>query len=154
MREGVTLHAAIGGTSMRKTLHCAACGATLSVPLNILSGKDPAVPSLEMEDAKPMTPAGTGFKSYEPIERSFSATSALLEFVPQYWVNPDDLTDAVRITKNMRRLNGCCGLDGCDGPNQLCSCGAEIGTLRTDCWTPRVFIPVPTVTEWREEELR
>lgn len=31
---------------------------------------------------------------------------------------------------------GCCGLDGCDGPNQQCSsCGAIVGTAWTDCWT-------------------
>lgn len=139
---------------MRKKLHCAACGTALTLPIAILSGKDPAVTPPEMEDGKPMTPVGVAFKSYEPIERSFSDTPALLEFVPQYWLNPDDLTEVVRMTENMRRLNGCCGLDGCDGPNQLCGCGAEVGTLRTDCWTPRVFIPAPTVTEWREEELR
>lgn len=32
-------------------------------------------------------------------------------------------------------LNGCCGLDGCDGPNTLCGhCGSEVATERSDCW--------------------
>ena len=31
---------------------------------------------------------------------------------------------------------GCCGLDGCNGPNQGCAaCGTVVGTARTDCWT-------------------
>ena len=33
-----------------------------------------------------------------------------------------------------RRLNGCCGLDGCDGPNLICSKGHDIATERSDCW--------------------
>jgi hypothetical protein len=137
---------------MRKKLHCAACGIALTRPLAILSGKDPAVTPPEMEDGKPMTPAGIAFESYEPIGLSSLDTPTLLGSVPQYWLNPDDLTKVVRMTKDKGRLAGCCGLDGCDGPNQLCGCGAEIGTLRTDCWTPRVFVPAPTLTEWREED--
>ena len=34
------------------------------------------------------------------------------------------------------RLNGCCGLDGCDGPNLLCVNGHEVATEISDCWTP------------------
>lgn len=38
------------------------------------------------------------------------------------------------------RLNGCCGLDGCDGPNKVCLNGHEIGTEKSDCWVPHLFI--------------
>ena len=39
------------------------------------------------------------------------------------------------------RLNGCCDLDGCDGPNLVCrSCKAEVATARYDCWMPRHII--------------
>ncbi|MFY9352349.1 MAG: hypothetical protein WBL20_24030 [Sphingobium sp.] len=134
-----------------KTLVCIACGTALSKQLNILSGKNPSVEAPEFEDRQPIMPQGNAFKSYEPIEHSFTDEPGLLEFLPQYWLNPDDLTDQVRLTKNHKRLNGCCGLDGTDGPNQLCRCGAEIGTLKTDCWTPRMFIPVPQTTHWIEE---
>jgi hypothetical protein len=34
------------------------------------------------------------------------------------------------------RLNGCCGLDGTDGMNQVCINGHEVGMLRSDCWHP------------------
>jgi|SRR5581483_21909 len=40
------------------------------------------------------------------------------------------------------RLNGCCGLDGLDGINTVCSNGHEIGTQRTDCWCPH-YIHIP-----------
>ncbi|MFJ7950718.1 hypothetical protein ACIQZG_04220 [Lysinibacillus sp. NPDC096418] len=32
------------------------------------------------------------------------------------------------------RLNGCCGLDGCDGMNRVCLHNHEIGTEYSDCW--------------------
>lgn len=133
-----------------KVLVCNMCDAHLTGPLELRSGKDPEVTHPTHVDRSPLTESGIVFKAYEPIERSMSGEPARLEFTPQYWVNPDDLTKAVQMTKDMRRLNGCCGLDGCDGPNQICDCGAEIGTLRTDCWTPKVFIPVPQATSWIE----
>jgi hypothetical protein len=135
---------------MKKALFCTACGAQLSAALAIHSGKNPKVAKPEWIDRQPLTPPGEVFKSYEPIERSYAAEPALLEFVPQYWVNPADLGDAVRVTKLSDRLAGCCGESGGNGPNRLCRCGAEIGTLRDDCWTPQVFIPDPGATEWRE----
>jgi hypothetical protein len=39
-----------------------------------------------------------------------------------------------------KRLNGCCGLDGLDGPNKLCNNGHEIGTEYSDCWMPHCMI--------------
>ncbi len=136
---------------MRKSLHCAACGVQLTAPLQMLSGKDPAVPAPSFEDGKPLTARGIGFKSYKPILWGTSGDRPPLDFTPQYWLNPEDLTAAVRLTRNRKRLSGCCGLAGTDGPNQLCRCGAEIGTLRTDCWTPCMFIPEPTKTTWVDE---
>ena len=32
------------------------------------------------------------------------------------------------------RLNGCCALDGLDGPNLLCENGHEVATAVSDCW--------------------
>jgi hypothetical protein len=151
VREGVTPHAH-RGDEMKQLLICKACGARLTAPLMIQSGKDPSVPHPEHKDREPLTQEGVAFKSYGPIERSFGKVPTPLEFVPQIWVNPNDLTEVVRLTKNRSRLNGCCGLDGADGPNQLCNCGAEIGTLKTDCWTARVFVAEPGTTEWMEEK--
>jgi hypothetical protein len=137
---------------VKQILCCAACGATLTPALTVVSSKTPGVILREHEDGKPLTPRGSVFKSWEPIERSYGDEPALLEFAPQYWLNPEDLDGEVRNTPDVRRLNGCCGLDGCDGPNQVCQCGADVGTLRTDCWTPLVFIPDPGSINWIEEQ--
>lgn len=134
----------------RKALFCTGCGAQLTTALAIRSGKDPKVPKPEPIDRQPLTRAGEAYKSYEPIERSYGAEPAPLEFAPQYWINPADLLPKVRMTKRRKRLGGCCGESGSNGPNQRCGCGAEVGTLRADCWTPYVFIPEPGATEWRE----
>ena len=71
--------------------------------------------------------------------------------VPQgfYWIADDSNADAIighvlihlddRINMkdhpDYRRHNGCCGEDGCDGPNQICKCGSEVATVVSDCWT-------------------
>jgi hypothetical protein len=35
-----------------------------------------------------------------------------------------------------RRLVGCCGIAGQDGPNLVCGgCGVEVATRESDCWT-------------------
>jgi len=133
-----------------KVLTCNICEARLTIPLELRSGKDPSVAQPTRVDRLPLTESGVVFKADDPIERSWSSEPSALEFTPQYWVNPADLTEAVRMTKNVRRLAGCCGLAGLDGPNQICGCGTEIGTLRTDCCTPKVFIPVPQTTSWIE----
>jgi len=135
-----------------KMLTCAACGARLTGPLTILSGKDPAVVHPKHRDGEPLTPPGTAFKSWDPIERSFGDVPSRLEFTPQYWLNPDDLTDAVSLTGDWKRLGGCCDEAGMNGPNQVCACGAEIGTVQRDCYQARVFIPAPHATDWTEDQ--
>jgi hypothetical protein len=126
--------------------YCKDCGAQLTEPLRLRSGKDPSVEAPDIERGQDFIPKGEVYKSYDPIERSYSGKPAPLEFSPQFWINPLDLTDAVRLTRNRRRLSGCCGIAGTDGLNQLCRCGAEVGTLRNDCWTGHVFIPDPKAT--------
>lgn len=135
---------------MKKALFCTACGSQLTTAVAVRSGKDPKVAKPEWRVRLPLTPRGEAYKSYEPMDRSYDTEPALLEFVPQYWLNPADLGDAVTVTKRGGRLGGCCGEGGTNGPNRDCRCGAEIGTFRDDCWTPHVFIPNPGATEWRE----
>ena len=51
-----------------------------------------------------------------------------------YIANIEDVIQA-HLTDDPRRLNGCCGLDGCDGPNLQCDgCGMYVATKMTDCW--------------------
>lgn len=55
--------------------------------------------------------------------------------VNDYILNKADVVNTVHHS-DRRRLNGCCGLDGCDGPNTVCLNGHEVGTERSDCWLP------------------
>jgi len=53
-----------------------------------------------------------------------------------------------QLTSLLGRRNGCCGLDGCDGPNRVCrQCTAEVATERSDCWTPQQVVLMPTAVE-------
>jgi hypothetical protein len=54
-------------------------------------------------------------------------------------INIADLTNATNHT-NRSRLNGCCGLDGGDGPNKLCANGHEVATEYSDCWMPHAIL--------------
>ncbi|MFE2046610.1 hypothetical protein ACFXAZ_38010 [Streptomyces sp. NPDC059477] len=49
--------------------------------------------------------------------------------------HPDDVPGTA-LHPDSRRLSGCCGLAGQDGPNLVCSgCGVEVATKESDCWT-------------------
>jgi hypothetical protein len=54
-------------------------------------------------------------------------------------INIRDLMNSKNHT-DPTRLNGCCGLDGTDGPNKLCINGHEIGTEKSDCWMAHSII--------------
>ena len=139
---------------MKGKFHCTGCGTALTGELEILSLKDPGVTKPRLADLTPVCEPGAGYKSYEPLLRSFdSQRPAKLEFRPQFWLNPKDVEGTTERTAKAGRLNGCCGLDGCDGPNLVCKkCGAEIGTLQSDCWTPLIFVPDNENTEFRKEQ--
>jgi hypothetical protein len=54
----------------------------------------------------------------------------------------------VHQTLDSKRLQGCCGLDGCDGPNLQCNiCDTYVATKMTDCWQPHCIIFDQTATE-------
>lgn len=135
---------------MKKSLYCNRCHVRLSAPLTIVSGKDPAVTKPEVRNQQPLVERGIGFKSWEPQRWIYTEPGHPLHFAPQYWLNPEDLTDAIRDSPDRSRIGGCCGEAGISGPNKICRCKAEVGTLQTDCFTPRVFIPESSTTSWHE----
>ena len=51
------------------------------------------------------------------------------------FINKNDLIHS-DYHSDQSRLNGCCGYDGCDGMNRVCSKNHEIATERSDCWMP------------------
>ncbi|WP_332819764.1 hypothetical protein [Sphingopyxis sp.] len=135
---------------MRKSLYCNRCRVRLTALLAIVSGKDPKVPEPLIEDRKPIVSRGVGFKAWKATPWIYREPGEPLAFVPQYWLNPLDLTDAVQLSRDTSRTIGCCGISGINGPNQLCRCKQEIGTLQDDCMTPCVFIPEPEATFWAD----
>ncbi|OCA92576.1 hypothetical protein [Pseudobacillus wudalianchiensis] len=46
------------------------------------------------------------------------------------------------------RLNGCCGYDGLDGMNRICSNNHEIGTEMSDCWMPHCIALNPNLVKF------
>ena len=130
-------------------LRCRSCGADLSEPVTIREAGMDGVAQPEFRDHEHVIDAGYAFKSEEPYRKRLGPGKDQLEFTPQYWMTARDLLASVQLTKNQSHLNGCCGLDGSDGPNRVCACGADIGTEMSDCWTSYLFIPDPEATEWR-----
>jgi len=64
--------------------------------------------------------------------------------VGNYIAHGDDVL-RVKLTIDTTRLNGCCGLDGLDGPNLQCdTCGVYVATKITDCWTSHCVVFEPT----------
>lgn len=135
-------------------LSCRGCGAPLSGRIEIPPAANPAEAGISFEDGQPLTPAGVGFVSSQPMLWSVDeGRTTPLQFAPQYWLHPLDVEAAVEAVDDPCRLNGCCGLDGLNGPNMRCrSCKAEVGTRQNDCWTCDVFIPEPDATRWLEEK--
>ena len=62
------------------------------------------------------------------------------DFAGQFAVPLADLV-GVGYHADRRRLIGCCGPSGIDGPNRVCGCGREVGTERSDCiWPQAVYL--------------
>lgn len=98
-------------------IRCGACGIDLTRPVEPLADESVRCRG----DGQSFIPAGKFWMSdgdYYPAGE---------------WVaNLADLINT-RHHHNPRRLNGCCGLDGCDGYNRVCINGHGAGTERSDC---------------------
>ena len=103
-----------------------------------------------------LQPIGFGERN-ETIGEEFLQRSGLMQedgtffhrCCGNYIAHPDDIL-RVKLTDDTRRLNGCCGLDGLDGPNLRCeNCAAYVAVKITDCWTPHcvIFEPEAILTE-------
>src|SRR5262249_54570211 len=112
----------MGTCEGRLILCCRQCGIALTTRIRPM----PATMVLCEEDDKDHIPPG-----YFKISDGsfFHVTSG------EYLVNLKDMINT-RHHPDTRRLNGCCGLDGLDGKNTVCSNGHEVGVERSDCWMP------------------
>jgi hypothetical protein len=100
--------------------YCPVCRAAITRPLLPMAAEE----QICLEDGKAAVPEGR-----------FGASS------DDYWTGSEgcvvvNIADLVgtKPHPDPHRLNGCCGLDGCDGPNLTCQNGHEVGTERSDCW--------------------
>jgi hypothetical protein len=108
------------------TFYCASCNLAVSNALVALTNDE----NLMYEDGKDHIPAGHYVVS-DGEHLTGSEGKVLL--------NRKDLKN-VRQHSDRSRLSGCCGPDGMDGPNLICSNGHEIGTECSDCWMPHVVV--------------
>lgn len=106
-------------------LRCVHCHAVLTRSLRPLGDAT----MLCQEDGQDIIPRGAVMVSDGSFFRGTEG---------QFIVNPKDLLNT-RHHSDHRRLNGCCGLDGCDGKNTVCVNGHEVGTERSDCWMPHAI---------------
>ena len=128
--------------TMSQTLHCSNCDAALSLPLEHADGRHIKPP--QQRDGEPLTERGSVYMSMNPLRYTESSVNQL----PQAWMRLADLLGGVGYTSDRKKLSGCCGIAGTQGPNRVCVCGASVGTESSDCWTPRVFVPDPATTRW------
>lgn len=121
-----------GAGDMR--LYCKTCGVAVTnelVELTDTSGLDPDT------WGKDYLPKGV-YAHWDTIFTHVSSNEII--------VNNHDVINCNYHT-NQSRLNGCCGKDGCDGPNRVCVNGHEVGTERSDCWTYHYTSFNPEVVE-------
>jgi hypothetical protein len=116
-------------------LQCRRCGAPLTtelVPLREASRRCE-------EHGEPFVPPGT-----------FLAGEGWWSVESDGWiaVHLDDVTN-LETTEDVRRLAGCCGLDGMDGPNRTCRCRRAVATEKSDCWMPHAVLFDPAAVDLR-----
>jgi hypothetical protein len=76
-----------------------------------------------------------------------SGTYAVSQETGGFVLNSHDVT-GTKLHPDPRRRNGCCRLDGLDGPNLVCSgCAAETGTEQSDCWSQQQVVMLPDAVD-------
>ncbi len=116
---------------------CRSCGASLTARVR---KTDSSELRRHVGGQRPTVPSGVFFINERPVTVDVwypkeRRRETVEHFPPgSYVLNPDDRIPGA-LAPVPGRDGGCCGLDGTDGPNQQCACGAIVGTAWTDCWT-------------------
>lgn len=116
-------------------VRCGSCGAAITVPLAAVEADQidlTVCGEATLDQGKVIV--GAPARTVERWARAGTSVDPVVQAPDgSVVVHPDDrLPDALR---EVGQAAGCCGLDGQDGPNQGCACGAVVGTAWTDCWT-------------------
>ncbi|MFE0276047.1 hypothetical protein ACFWZY_28735 [Streptomyces sp. NPDC058992] len=135
--------------------HGEVTGAVREVPLPDVDRVPVPYEMKNGEECPPRMPPGTF--AFDPPSEAAHRTRPTSEWEPVVFPSYAELEGIVLARADVRhlertsqpgRLNGCCGLDGCDGPNLVCRwCRTEIATERSDCWTPQEVVLVPAAVE-------
>jgi hypothetical protein len=141
-------------TDERGALFCKSCGARLTAWLTPI--RDPAElwrlgqfgQTQTVKQPVCPVPPGRALMVSSEVLSVLRADHGLDLTEGGIWLHLSDLLAEVGYAAR-RRIAGCCGLDGMDGPNRACPCGAEVGTERSDCWTWHYFAAEPATTEWK-----
>jgi uncharacterized protein (TIGR02996 family) len=119
----------------RRVFHCKTCKLPLSSPLWPLVDRS----WLCEGDQQPLVPLGFCWLA----DGAWAGDG-------HYCLNLADVRNT-ELHSDFRRRNGCCGMDGCDGVNRVCSKGHEVGTECSDCWMPHYLHLEPSQTVIVEE---
>ena len=122
-------------------LTCSTCGQVLSSGIQFLASRD----TIDSTGTQEAVPKGKAFFYDPPYGETGWEPISYTGVMPEAMMSGTDLDACVRWAGP---LTGCCGPDGCDGPNRQCPCGALIGTETRDCWTPYMFLPEVGQTKW------
>ncbi len=118
---------------------CAACGLPLTGPLWPLAD----VAWLSPADQTPHVPAGFVWLADGSTWNGTAGHPCVhLGGLRNVGPHPDP-----------RRRVGCCGVDGTDGVNTVCTNGHEVGTECSDCWMPHFLHLEPMAVEAVEAEV-
>jgi hypothetical protein len=119
---------------------CGTCGATVTADLVEVPFPEDAETHEDNAAPEPRVRRGTFALAPDPFGPPYEPSPHSPQIhVPAgpratVLVHPDDVQNLSR-HPDPSRLNGCCHLDGLDGPNLVCTgCGAEIATEQSDCW--------------------
>ena len=133
-------------------VRCGSCGAPVTVPLAVAEAEEINLTVAgESTLARGRIVLGAPARTVERWARPGTTLEPTVQApAGSVVVHPDDrLAEAVR---EVGSAAGCCGLDGQDGPNQGCACGAVLGTAWTDCWTANEVRYLPDAVQVAEAE--
>jgi hypothetical protein len=103
------------------SVRCRRCEATLTPLLKPVEGAfEP-----EVTDCENLIPRGSYWIAHDFLPEHVNSHIV---------VHLEDIFD-LRPHPDPKRHSGCCGEDGCDGPNRICECSAALATVVSDCWT-------------------
>lgn len=131
-------------------VRCASCGAPMTVPLDVVDADriDLTVTGEATLDRGTMVVAAPARTVERWARPGTKVTPVVQAPAGSVVVHPDDRLPAA--VREVGVTAGCCGLDGQDGPNQGCVCGAVVGTAWTDCWTANDVRFLPDAVEVTE----